>query len=163
MCFIGTTVKEVTYTVPFNVSMLYLIEAQAITISELQQGVTGEESHLAKMKPPKYGHSHLHVPLRRHQMVALYRVIECVRNQGAVRRTTHKIYMQTVPFGRRALCRKQASMSPIGRYVYWRRPGYSLHFHLAYNNMHSSMICLFYAQLCQLCTLPNKASVSDVT
>ena len=53
------------------------------------------------------------VPLGRHQMVALYRVIECVRTQGAVRHTAHLIYIQNVPFGRRALCRKQASISPI--------------------------------------------------
>ena len=53
------------------------------------------------------------MPLERHQIVALY------RTQGAVRRTTHLIYIQNVPFGRRALCRKLASMAV---YVYWRRP-----------------------------------------
>ena len=51
------------------------------------------------MKPPIYM---VILPLGKHQMVALYRVIECVRTQSAVRRTTHLISINKMPLGMRA-------------------------------------------------------------
>ena len=77
------------------------------------------------MKPPIYGHSHLHTKCASWTAPNGGAI---PRNwvRGAVRRTTHLIYIQKVPFGRRALFRKQASASAIGRDVYWRRPGDTL-------------------------------------
>ena len=47
------------------------------------------------------------VPLGKHHMVALYRVIDALRTQGVVRRTTHFICLIRSASWKEALCRKK--------------------------------------------------------